>query len=108
MYSLHTLLSKGLASNKRISNIHYIELKPEFQVLYFSLSLPNDLKKYPLKTNAVVKIIANTICLNGTCIIKEIIKEISAPAALKGIHIFIASRYLLSLYLILLTPPANN
>jgi len=50
---------------------------------------------YPLKINAAVKIIANIICLNGTCITRAIIKEINAPAALKGIHIFIASRYLL-------------
>jgi hypothetical protein len=72
-------------------------------VLYFSLSLPNDLKMYPLKINAAVKIMANIICLNGTCITKAITKEISAPAALKGIQIRIASRYLFlwfSLYMI--------
>jgi hypothetical protein len=62
---------------------------------------------YPLKINAAVKIIANIICLNGTCITRAIIKEISAPAALKGIQIFIASWYLL-LYVILITPHTNQ
>jgi hypothetical protein len=62
---------------------------------------------YPLKINAAVKIIANIICLNGTCIIRAIIKEISAPAALKGIHIFRASRYLF-LYVILITSHINQ
>ena len=74
------------------------------------MSLPNDLKIYPLKISAAVKILANIICLNGTCITKAITKEINAPAALKGIQILIASRYLFlwfSLYMILITPLTN-
>lgn len=63
-------------------------------LLYFSLSLPNDLKMYPLKINAAEKIIANIICLSGTWNAKPIRKEINAPAALKGIQTLIASRYL--------------
>ena len=64
---------------------------PHYLPLYCSLSLPKDLKKYPLKITATVKIIANSVCLDGICIISVIIKTIRAPAALKGIHIFIAS-----------------
>ncbi|HEY6882705.1 MAG TPA: hypothetical protein VI278_01565, partial [Nitrososphaeraceae archaeon] len=67
----YTTLQKFAA---RVSGTILEKIVSIFHLLYFSLSLPNDLKMYPLKINAAVKIIANIICLNGTCITKATTK----------------------------------